>query len=206
MTDHGVPLELPLVPGRACGSCNVCCVALTIDEAQMQKLPGHRCRHAQRDNGCAIYEGRPRTCRSFFCGWRTLKWVREPLRPDRSGVLVQLHGEISGQDGTPRLGVIVTLLNGAALRAEGLAETVAAAVAAEIPVYLSVPGPPGHTSGRARINDALREAVQRRDKAAVLGILREARAMGRAGEFVPVVLKPHGPDSTSQGAVTPDMP
>lgn len=194
----GLPFDLPLVEGRACGSCNVCCVALTINDAQLQKLPGHRCRHAQRDNSCGIYADRPRTCQEYYCGWRALKWVREGLRPDRSGVLVQLYGTIAQETGEPRLGVMITLLNGASLRAEGLAETVAAAVAADIPVYLSVPGPPGHTAGRARINDVLREPVLRHDKPAVLAILREARKMGRKGDFVPVVLEPR-PEAAEEG-------
>jgi len=199
MSDDHILEELPLVAGRACGSCNVCCVALTINDVQMQKLPGIRCRHAQRDNSCAIYETRPETCRKFFCGWRTLKWVREGLRPDRSGVLVQFHGTVSPETGERKLGVVITLLNGGALRAEGLAETVAAAIAADIPVYLSVPGPPGHTSGRARINDALQEPVRLRDKEAVLAILREARAMGRTGDFAPIVLAPR-PDTPAPDA------
>ena len=190
------PFELPeLVPGRACGSCNVCCVALTIDDPALQKVQGYRCRHAQKDNGCAIYETRPQTCRSFFCGWRQLKWVREGLRPDRSGVLVRIHGAVSAADGGARLGVVITLLNNAALKAEGLAETVAAAVNAGVPVYLHIPGPPGYTSSQARINEALADAVALKDKAGVLAVLRRARAMGRAGEHKPIVLGRSGDSS-----------
>ena len=88
-----------LVAGRECGTCNVCCVALTIDDPALRKAQGYRCRNATRDNGCTIYEDRPGTCRAFFCGWRRLKWVREPLRPDRSGVLVRLHFEVSQATG-----------------------------------------------------------------------------------------------------------
>jgi hypothetical protein len=117
-----------------------------------------------------------------------LKWVRETLRPDRSGVLIRLHGEISRKDGSKRLGVMVTLLNRAALKAEGLAETVAAAVAAEVPVWLHIPGPPGHTAAQTRLNDALREPVRARDKPALLRILREAYAIGRSGDFRPITL------------------
>ena len=190
MAVPSLPDDLPLVEGRECGPCDVCCVALVINDPQLQKLPGHRCRHIARSGGCGIYKTRPHTCREFFCGWRVLKWVRPELRPDRSGVLVQLHGEVSRETGEMRMGVMITLLNGASLRAEGLAETVAAAVAADIPVYLSVPGPPGHTSGRARINEALREAVLTRNKPAVLEILRKSRAEGRKGRFVPVALPP----------------
>ena len=179
-----------LVPGRECGSCNVCCYALTIDDPDMQKPQGYRCRNTLPDKGCAIYETRPQTCRSFFCGWRILKWVPNTLQPDQSGVLVRLHNEVARETGVRTLGVVVTLLDGSALKAEGLAETVAAAVAAQIPVYLHVPGPPGHTASQARINEALEDAVVARDKAAVLEILRRARAMGKAGKHVPIKLKP----------------
>ena len=181
-------MEPELIAGRECGSCNVCCVALTIDEPTLRKPQGFRCRNAQRDNGCSIYPDRPPTCRSFFCGWRQLPWVRAGLRPDRSEVLVRLHHEVSREDGSRRMGVIFTILTKAGLKAEGLAESVAAAVAAEVPVYLHIPGPPGWTSGQARINDALRHAVATKDKEAVLGILREAYALGRRGERKRIVL------------------
>jgi Fe-S-cluster containining protein len=186
--DSDIADDPHLVAGRTCGSCNVCCVELTIDDPELQKVQGYRCPHAQRDNSCRIYATRPHTCRAFFCGWRRLKWIRESLRPDKSGVLVRLHGEVSQTDGTQRLGVEFTLLNAAALKAEGLAESVAAAVAADVPVFLNIPGPPGFTSAQAKINDVLRDAVLARDKAAVLRILREAHAKGRSGERRRIVL------------------
>ncbi len=191
-------MESDLVAGRSCGSCNVCCIALTIDEPALQKPQGYRCRNALPDNSCAIYAARPHTCQSFFCGWRRLKWVRETLRPDVSGVLVRLHAEVSATTGGQTMGVAITLLTNAALKAEGLAETVAAAVAADIPVFLHVPGPPGHTAGMARINDLVRNAVLAKDRPALLNLLRQARAKGRSGDFKPIVLgKPivEGPGS-----------
>lgn len=181
-------MEPALVAGRDCGTCNVCCVALTIDDPDLQKVQGFRCRNTLPDKGCAIYEARPRTCRDFNCGWRQLKWVRESLRPDASGVLVRLHYEVSQATGEKRLGVAFTLLNGAALKADGLAETVAAAVAAGIPVYLHIPGPPGYTAAQVRINDALADAVRMRDKPGLLQTLRAIRAQGLRGDFEPIVL------------------
>jgi hypothetical protein len=185
--ESGQTSDHELLPDRACGACNVCCVALTIDDPALRKPQGYRCRNARADNSCAIYETRPQTCRTFFCGWRQLKWVRETLRPDRSSVLVRLHGEI-GEDGGKRLGVAITLLTKAALKAEGLAETVAAAVSAGIPTYLHVPGPPGYTAAMGRINEAVADAVLARDKAELLATLRKARAKAAAAKFVPVVL------------------
>ena len=164
----------------------------------MQKPQGYRCRNTQRDNSCGIYETRPHICRAFFCGWRRLKWVRESLRPDKSGVLVQLHGEVSTENGTRRLGVRFGLLNAAALKAEGLAESTAAAVAADVPVYLHIPGPPGHTAAQVRINDVLRDAVITKDKTAILTILRKLRARGQAGKFKPIVFP-----RRAEGGATP---
>ena len=195
--DSPVPIEL--VPDRACGPCNVCCVALTIDDPELQKVQGYRCRNAQRDGGCAIYDARPQTCRTFYCGWRQLKWVRETLRPDLSGVLVRINGEI-GKTGQRRLGIVVTLLTSAAIKAEGLTETVAAGVKAGVPVYLNIPGPPGYTSGQARINEVMADAVADKDKPAMLRILREARAQGRAGESQPIVLKAQPATPRRRGA------
>jgi Fe-S-cluster containining protein len=189
MLEPESPIKIELVPGRVCGPCNVCCVALTINDKTLQKVQGYRCPNTLPDHGCAIYETRPDTCRTFFCGWRTLKWIRETLRPDTSGVLVRIQAEKPAAPGEPpQLGVVFTLLNSASLKAEGLAESVAAAVAANVPVYLHVPGPPGYTASQARINDVLINAVVTKDKAAVLRILRQARAQGRNGKHEPIVL------------------
>jgi Fe-S-cluster containining protein len=181
MPDHAPVADPYLVAGRECGSCNVCCVALTIEDPRLHKAQGYRCKHARRDNGCAIYETRPQSCRSFFCGWRRLKWVREALRPDRSDVLVRLNGEFSPEDGQERLAVEFMFLSPTALEAEGIAETIAAAVAARIPVSMSVPGRPGYTYAHARINEPLEEAVKTRNKPAMLAILAEIYALGQSG-------------------------
>jgi hypothetical protein len=178
--DAPPPPDPPPLPTRSCGECTVCCTALTIDDPELTKVQGVPCRHIAAGGGCGIYHTRPRICRTYYCGWRQLKWVRETLRPDRSGVLVQLRGEIDF-DGTRRLGVTVTLLRRAALQAEGLAESIAAGVAAGIPVYVSIPGAPGYTAAEARINDALEPAVAARDKPEVLRILREVFAKGSRG-------------------------
>ena len=169
-----------VIEGRECGSCNVCCVALTIDDPALQKVQGYRCPHLTRAAGCGIYAVRPGTCRTFQCGWRVLKWVKQTLRPDRSNVLIRMK---SGPHAT---GIAITLLDRAALKAEGLAETVAAAVAAGAPVFVDIPGPPGYTSAVARVDEVLVGAVAARDKPAVLAVLRKALQQGRSGPRVPI--------------------
>jgi hypothetical protein len=191
-------VEPELVATRSCGECNVCCVALAIDDPELQKLEGHPCRNAQRDHGCAIYATRPQACRAFYCGWRRLKWIRETLRPDKSGVLVRLHVVVTAETGDQHWGVIFSLLNAASLKADGLAESVAAGIGAGIPVYVHVPGPPGHTGCHVRINEALHDAVLTRDKAAVLQTLRRVRNMARTMPHEPVTLPFRAPSNLAQ--------
>jgi hypothetical protein len=198
---QGDSTETRLVEGRTCGTCDVCCIMLTIEDPELRKVQGYRCPHLKPRQGCSIYATRPHTCRTFYCGWRQLKWVRESLRPDRSGVLVKLDGEVE-PDGTRRLGVSITLLNRAALQAEGLAETVAAAVDARVPVFLTIPGPPGYTSARAKMNAHLEPAVAAKNKAEVLRILAQAQRQGRRGENRRIVLAAKG--AGVPGGVAPE--
>ncbi len=177
----------PLVPGRACGPCNVCCVALTIEDPRLRKVQGVRCANALPDNRCGIYRSRPGACRRFECGWRQLKWVRDSLRPDLSGVLIRVDRLLVG--GAPVQSVVFTLLSDAALIADGIAEALATAVMSGRPVFLEVVGAPGFTYGMARVDGALAAAVQFRDRGAVLALVSRAWTEGRAasGRAVPIV-------------------
>lgn len=178
------------IPDRECGPCNACCVHLTINDVELQKPNGIRCPNNGPDNRCTIYETRPQTCRTFYCGWRLLKWVRPTLRPEESGVLIRMLYRRDGQTGEGQSGISVILLNKTAAKAEGLAETVAAGIAAGVPVYISIPGPPGYTSGQARLNEVLADAVALRDKAEVQRVLRQAYVQGKHGNHRKIVLKP----------------
>lgn len=177
-------MQLNVLEGRECGECHVCCVALTVDLPEFQKHSGCACVHALPDLQCGVYANRYPVCREYECGWRLFKWVRPTLRPDRAAVLVNAFGEA----GSGEQGVVIYLLAPEALAAEGLAETVAAAVAAGVPVMVGVPGPPGHTYGFVGITDEISGAVQARDKAAVLDILAAARERGLAVETEKVSL------------------
>jgi hypothetical protein len=182
---------LPLVPGRTCGTCNVCCVALTIDDPALQKPQGIRCQHAASDNSCNIYNARPVSCRIFHCGWRHLGWVREPMRPDHSGVLVRLTMIHIANGQPPKASVIFTILEEKGLAAEGFAESIAAAVAGGIPTFFEVPSRPGWSSGVAQVNHLLEPAVRARDKPGLLAILQRCLQLGRAGDSEAVEL--YGP-------------
>ena len=59
--------EPALVPGRSCGTCNLCCKVYWIKE--LGKPAGTWCVHCVRGSGCGIHAARPRSCRDFFCSW-----------------------------------------------------------------------------------------------------------------------------------------
>ena len=67
-SDAGDPV--PLVPGRSCGECSLCCKLLRIEA--FNKPVGTWCSHcAPGRGGCTIYETRPTECRDFYCAWLT---------------------------------------------------------------------------------------------------------------------------------------
>ena len=59
--------QSPPLPPRECGDCTMCCKIMGIIE--LDKPPGIWCGHCKPARGCAIYESRPRECRTFVCGW-----------------------------------------------------------------------------------------------------------------------------------------
>ncbi len=79
----------PLVAGRECGDCTICCMVLRIDAPTLDKPADTPCRHST-GTGCGIYATRPDVCRDWFCGWRRNAAMPEAARPDRSGLLVSL--------------------------------------------------------------------------------------------------------------------
>lgn len=74
-----------LVPGRECDDCVVCCIVPAIDDPALHKKAGNLCHHCEQ--GCSIYEARPKPCRDFYCAWRMTPALGPDWRPDRSGVL-----------------------------------------------------------------------------------------------------------------------
>jgi hypothetical protein len=156
---------------------------LTVNDGGLFKPQGQRCPNLTGQGLCGIYEDRPTNCADFYCGYRRLKWVKDTLRPDQSGVLVVIgYTDPKAWE----VGVSVTLLTEQALDAPGLIETIASAIKMEMPLDLIVPGPPGQTSGWQRINQALAEPVRNNDKTAIRRILQETRDMLAAGSHRPV--------------------
>jgi hypothetical protein len=80
------PAALPAVPGRACGTCSLCCKVMEI--GALDKGAGQWCSHVAKGKGCAIYSDRPAECRRFGCGW--LHWPKagEHWFPARSKMVI----------------------------------------------------------------------------------------------------------------------
>ena len=68
------------VPGRACGSCTMCCKVLLVGE--IAKPPGVWCKQAKPGTGCAIYAGRPESCRAYYCEWMVNSAFGPEWKPD----------------------------------------------------------------------------------------------------------------------------
>lgn len=81
------------VPGRACGSCTLCCKVFHIIETESEA--GQWCRHCKPGKGCTIYETRPDRCRGFFCMWMTQSGLGPEWKPEKSKLVLSI--ELDGQ-------------------------------------------------------------------------------------------------------------
>ncbi len=80
-----------VVPGRACGTCTLCCKVVGVLE--IAKPAGLWCPHCVGGKRCAIYDARYASCRSFFCQWMLEKGLGPEWKPQRAKfVLVKTEG------------------------------------------------------------------------------------------------------------------
>ncbi len=85
------PSDVPtIVPGRACGSCAMCCKLTAIPE--LQKPLGVWCKHVALGKGCTIYDDRPQRCRAFYCLWLQDRALGPEWKPDRAKFMLYLQG------------------------------------------------------------------------------------------------------------------
>ena len=80
-----------LVPGKSCGSCTKCCKVMGIPE--LKKRAWEECSHVAAGVGCKIYSERPRSCRSFICGWLLDPDMGPDLKPENCHVVFYQRGE-----------------------------------------------------------------------------------------------------------------
>jgi hypothetical protein len=165
---------LQLVPGRDCGACTSCCKELTIEEAELKKAPGIVCVHCVDGKGCSIYETRPPVCKAWYCGWRQMPNLDDSWRPDRSEILVTAATQHIPA-GYPQDGLTLELI-GSLERVtwQPFVQAICVWIANDIPVFLSVRGQPGYTSGNIFLNDNLSGAIAARDTETIVAMLRGA--------------------------------
>jgi hypothetical protein len=185
----GAGLESGLVPGRACGTCTVCCYALPIDTAELQKMPGAVCANCT-GRGCRIHETRPMTCRGFFCGWWLLPQLDDDWRPDRSGVLITPQNENIPERFVLREGIEFMILGGEdAVRRPGFAETLIFFVRSEVATFIAIPGPVGYFATRVLLNDVLRGHAAKGDRGGAVAALLQILDASKQHRFERATLK-----------------
>ena len=93
LEDHdkggAAPAAPQVVPGRACGSCTLCCKLIAV--TALAKPPGTWCAHCVRGEGCGIYETRPGECAHFICGFLSMTHLGEEWRPLHSKLIMDIQ-------------------------------------------------------------------------------------------------------------------
>jgi len=74
--------ESHVVPGRACGTCTLCCKVAAVEE--IGKPNGVWCSHCKSGRRCTIYDQRPPSCRSFYCQWMLERGLGPEWKPERA--------------------------------------------------------------------------------------------------------------------------
>lgn len=70
-----------------CGTCTLCCKVTAVFE--IGKPVNTWCHHCKIGEGCAIYNDRPLSCRTFECTWYANENLPDELRPDRCKVVFE---------------------------------------------------------------------------------------------------------------------
>ncbi len=99
MTTTFVVTPFGAAPGRACGTCTLCCKVYALPE--LAKPPGAWCRHCAPGRGCKVHDDPPSPlCRQFFCLWMTDGTMPEAWRPDHAKFVLSIFpptGFVYGQ-------------------------------------------------------------------------------------------------------------
>lgn len=69
-------------PGRACGTCTMCCKVYDIPA--LDKPAGVWCRNCKPGQSCTTYDTRPDQCRAFYCYWMQTADLSADWRPDKA--------------------------------------------------------------------------------------------------------------------------
>lgn len=167
-----------LVADRQCNECNVCCINLRIENPALTKKADVRCPHLSNQTGCGIYKERPNVCRTWFCGWRVMPFLRDDMRPDRSKILIK-------QDETGFVFQPLRAEHVNNLTDENVLEAIGTLVSNNIEVKTSIPTRPGYCNSLMSIHDQLRIAVENLDLQAARQTMRSIIFRSRHSQTLP---------------------
>lgn len=74
--------------GRKCNGCTLCCKLLP--QVELSKPANQRCKHQRGGRGCAIYAGRPPSCRMWSCAWLIGPDTADLRRPDHVHYVIDM--------------------------------------------------------------------------------------------------------------------
>lgn len=79
---------VPLVPGRSCAGCTLCCKLLDVPELNKPRYTW--CKHCDTSKGCTIWTApeRPSLCGEYFCAWMVNPRLGDEWRPRDSKMVI----------------------------------------------------------------------------------------------------------------------
>ncbi|MDV0596285.1 MULTISPECIES: YkgJ family cysteine cluster protein [Enterobacter] len=167
-----------LVADRQCNECNVCCINLRIENPALTKKADVRCPYLSNQTGCSIYDQRPDVCRTWYCGWRVMPFLRDDMRPDRSKILIK-------QDETGFVFQPLRSENMNNLTHENVLEAIGSLVSNGIEVKTSIPTRPGYCNAMMNINEHIKVAVDNLDLQAARQVMRNVIFHSRHSQTLP---------------------
>ncbi len=85
------PMQSPIIPGRSCENCTLCCKVMRIYE--LNKPNGVWCSHCKPSVGCTIYDNKPHSCSVFYCGYLSSSELDEKWKPAHSRLVISVDSD-----------------------------------------------------------------------------------------------------------------
>jgi len=152
-----------LIADRECGECTVCCVELTIEDQELVKLPGIKCKNLLKKGGCSIYQNRPNTCKSWYCMWRFLPLLDDQWRPDLKGILISRVFDNIPEKYSDKIALEFSIIGKRSVISDiQFIEVLCGYIVSGFPCFISY-GTAGKSSRKQMLNDLLLPAIENRD-------------------------------------------
>lgn len=152
-----------LVKDRECGECTICCIELTIEDPELVKLPGVKCKHLSSTGGCAIYQTRPQTCQNWFCMWRFLPLLDDQWRPDNKGILIRQTFDDIPKAYANKIALEFSVIGNRDIIFDiDFIELLGGYILQGFPCFLSI-GKPKQSTGKSFLNDQLYFAFEQKN-------------------------------------------